>query len=306
MLCRRATGRKSGGQYGARLSGAAYIVLAAVLWGLLGPVARIALDAGLDAVTIAAVRALVAGAFFSVQARITRTPAIARKDWRAVAALGIGGVGVFYMAYMFSVREGGPALAAILLYTAPVWVAIGAWLWLGERITLRMGIAILMTLIGVLFVAIGGSSRVELGFAALAWGLLSGATYAMYYLLGRPLFTAYSTERVLAVAMFIGATILLPFTSFSSLVANVTWASGIALLSMSVVSTWLAYLIYAAGLRRIAAARAATIATIEPVVAMVVAYAIWGEALRPLGLAGAAIVLTGVVVATTGARQTAQ
>ena len=297
MFCGRSTGRQPRGHDGARLSGTAYIVAAAVLWGLLGPLARVVLDAGVDPVTIGAARALIAGCIYSVQMRVVRTTPIAREDWKSVIALGIGGVAVFYAAYLMSVREGGPALAAILLYTAPVWVAFGARVWLAERITGRMWGAIGMTITGVACVALGGSSRVTLGAVALLWGLLSGATYALYYLLGRPLFGKYSTERVLSAAMLIGAVALLPFSSPQTLV-GLPALPILSLVAMAISSTWLAYLIYAAGLRRVPASRAATIATVEPVVAMTVAYLAWGEALRPLALVGAAIVIAGVVVAS--------
>ena len=55
--------------------------------------------------------------------------------------------------------------------------------------------------------------------------------------------------------------------------------------------TYLAYLVYGLGLRRLPATRASTVATLEPVVAAALAYLVWGEALRPLGYAGAVLVL---------------
>jgi DME family drug/metabolite transporter len=54
--------------------------------------------------------------------------------------------------------------------------------------------------------------------------------------------------------------------------------------------------LYEAGLRRVEATRAVTVATLEPVIAAGLAYAVWGEALRPLGYAGAALVLAGVLL----------
>jgi DME family drug/metabolite transporter len=74
-----------------------------------------------------------------------------------------------------------------------------------------------------------------------------------------------------------------------------TWAT---LLFIAVVPTYLAYLVYGEGLRRVEATRAATVATLEPVVAASLAVAVWGEALRPLGYAGGGLVLAGVLVGT--------
>jgi drug/metabolite transporter (DMT)-like permease len=60
--------------------------------------------------------------------------------------------------------------------------------------------------------------------------------------------------------------------------------------------TWLAYLAYCAGLKRLAASRAAIVANLEPVAAAVLAYWWWNEILPPVGLAGSALVLSGVFV----------
>jgi drug/metabolite transporter, DME family len=67
-----------------------------------------------------------------------------------------------------------------------------------------------------------------------------------------------------------------------------------------VVPTYAAYLLYGAGLIRIAATRAATIAAVEPVVAAAVAFAIWGEQLGTWGYAGSVLVLSAVVLIATG------
>ena len=71
------------------------------------------------------------------------------------------------------------------------------------------------------------------------------------------------------------------------------------LLFLAVVPTYGAYLLYSFGLARIEATRAATVATLEPVAAAALAYVVWGEALRGIGYAGAALVLAGVLVVAT-------
>ena len=64
---------------------------------------------------------------------------------------------------------------------------------------------------------------------------------------------------------------------------------------LSAICTFGAYLAYANGVQRLAPSRAATVATLEPVVALGVAFVVWGDQLRPLGLLGAAMVLAGVI-----------
>jgi DME family drug/metabolite transporter len=84
---------------------------------------------------------------------------------------------------------------------------------------------------------------------------------------------------------------LAPFVSFGP----VSPRAALAMAGLSVVCTFGGYLAYAHGLRRLSPSRAATIATLEPVVAMATAYAVWGESLPPVALLGAVAVVAGIV-----------
>jgi DME family drug/metabolite transporter len=186
----------------------------------------------------------------------------------------------------------------VLLYTAPAWVALLARIALGERLTARRLLAVALTLAGVALVATAGGGPLRVGGAAVAWGLLSGASYALYYLFGRRYFARHPAPVVFAVALPVGALGLLPFVR----VHEKTLAAWAAILFVAVVPTYLAYLAYAAGLRRVEATRAATAATVEPVVAAVAAFVAFGERLAPLAYLGGAVVLAGVLLtATAGA-----
>jgi DME family drug/metabolite transporter len=281
--------------------GYACIVLAAVLWSTLGPAARVALAAAVDPLELGFWRALLGGALFASHASARHRVRIAARDLPALAAFALFAVALFYVAYFRAVGAGGAALASILLYTAPAWVALGAALWLGERITRRKLAALALTVGGVALVALAGSGGdagvVRPSAPALGWGLVAGLAYASYYLFGKRYFTRYPPPTVFAYALPTAALALWPVVRFAPKGA-LAWAT---IAFIAVVPTYLAYLVYGIGLRRVDATRAATIATLEPVVAAGLAYAFWGEALGALGYAGAALVLAGVLAATAGA-----
>ena len=295
-------GARQAGRTPASLSwamGYGFIALAALLWGTLGPAARFALGAGVEPLELSFWRALLGGALFAAHAVTRRRARIARADLPAVLAFALLGVALFYLSYFRAVRSGGAALAAILLYTAPAWVALASALWLGERMTARTLAALALTLGGVALVATGsgtgGDAALRMGPAALTWGLVAGLAYAAYYLFGKRYFTRYETPTVLGVALPVGALALLPAVHFAPKDAT-TWAS---IAFIAVVPTYLAYFVYGLGLRRVAATRAATVATLEPLVAAGLAYALWGEALGMRGYAGGLLVLIGVLTIAT-------
>lgn len=276
-------------------AGYLFIALAAVLWGSLGVVSRLILERGVEPLELSFWRAMLAGGLFAAHATWRGKVRVERGDYPVLAAFAVVGVSVFYLSYLFAVRAGGAALAALLLYTAPAWVAVASALWLREPMTRAKMIALALTLVGVACVALGArdaAAGVRIGAAAIGWGLLSGVAYASYYLFGKRYFVRYEAPTLFMYVLPLGALVLLPGIQFTPKSAA-TWGW---ILFVGFVPTYLALQLYEAGLKRVEATRAVTIATLEPVVASALAYLVWGEAWGRLGLAGAVLVLTGVLV----------
>lgn len=275
------------------------VLLAAVLWGLLGPVSRVAYAAGVEPQEVAFWRAVLGGALFGVHALALRRLRIARRDLPVVAVFGLCGVALLFASYQLAIRAGGAALAAVLLYTAPAWVALLTWLLRLERMDRVKLTALGLALVGVALVSLGHGGGVHLSAAALFWGLLSGFAYALYYLFGKRYFPRYPSPTLFFPAFLVGALGLLPAVHFHPK-PPAAWA---AVIFLGVFSTYGAYFVYSLGLARLEATRAATVATLEPVVAGAVAFAWWGELLSPSGYLGAGLILAGVVLVAWQDRQ---
>jgi DME family drug/metabolite transporter len=280
-----------------RTIGYGFILIAAVCWGLLGPVARWALAAGVTPLEIAFWRAVIGGVCFMGHATWLRTrrgaAPMQRQHLPLMLLFGLIGVSLFYSAYQFAVEAGGAALASVLLYTAPAWVAIIGVTALGERLTAFKTTAVALTLLGVGGIAFSGANSVQLTWGALGWGLASSLSYALYYPFGKRYFDDYAPATVFAYALPVGALGLWPLVTLSDKSAG-AWG---ALAFIGLISTYGAYLAYGAGLRRLEASRASIVATLEPVVAAVVAHGWWGERFGLWGYVGAALVLTAAFLA---------
>jgi DME family drug/metabolite transporter len=282
------------------MMGYVYIVLAAVLWGLIGPASRFALRDAVDPLEIAFWRAAIAAVLFGAHAAALRRVTVERRDAPAVLAFGLVGIALFFASYMQAVRLGGASLAAVLLYTAPVWVALLAWMAGWETLGARKMLALAVTLVGVGGLAGAAGGEVRVGAGAILWGLVSGWAYATHYVFGKRYFPRYPTPTLFLYALPVGAAGLLPFFRFQPDKSATTWA---VLVFLAVVPTYGSYLLYSAGLRRVEATRAATVATTEPVVAAAAAYLVWDERLSVAGYLFAAVVLAGVLLMVTGERR---
>ncbi len=269
--------------------GYVYMLLAAASWALIGPVSKVALAQGLTPVEVAFWRALLGGAFFIAHALALRQKLPRGRGLAGALLFGVFGVALFYLSYQLAVQAGGAALASVLLYTAPAWVALGSRAFLGQPLRAAQLALVLLTLLGVWLLAASGRG-LHASFAGIGWGLVSGLAYSVYYIYGKLQFRRYAPTAIFALALPVGALALLPWVPFAGKSAAV-WR---ALLLLSALSTYLAYWFYSLGLRRLPATQASLVATLEPVLASLLAFVWWGERFSMAGYAGAALIVLAV------------
>jgi DME family drug/metabolite transporter len=282
--------------------GYAYVLCAAIMWGLIGPLSKLSFAAGMDTVEVAFWRTSLAWLFFAAQAVKNRETRIAARDLPAVAGFGVAGIAGLFGTYVVAVAAGGAALASVLLYTAPAWVALMSRLFLKEPMGGFKVAAVAATILGVAGVSLGpgDAGGPVIGLRAVTFGLLSGITYALYYIFGKYYLGRYKTPTLFLYALPVGSLTLLPFVHFT----RPTLAGALPCLVLAVVSTYASYSIYYAGLKRLEATRASVVATMEPVMAALLAYFMFGECFSPLGYAGSALIIGSVLLTIwDGARE---
>lgn len=276
------------------LRGYILVIVAGLMWGLIGPVAKIAFLYGMGPMEVAFWRTAMGWAFFAVHALAARETRADRRDAPAFLAFGLLAIGGLYAFYVNAVQLGGAALSAVLLYTAPAWVAVLSRVLLQEPMTRIKLAAVAMTIAGVLGVSwTPDLASHPISTPALVLGLLSGLSYALFYVFGKRWLNHYPTTTCFLYGMPVAALAMLPLFSFAP---ALPWQAYAACAALAAISTYGAYSVYYAGLRHLEATRAAMAATVEPVAAAALAYAWYGETFTPLGYIGAALVLCAVFV----------
>jgi len=278
------------------LQGYLFIVAAAVLWGVLGPFSRYAFSHGIAPLEVAFWRATLAWGLFAVHAVVIRETCVERRDIGHLIVFGVLGVAVFFGSYQVAVERGGAALASVLLYTGPAWVTVLARLLFREKLSLIKLLALGMTLSGVVAAAFGGGNNglgaENLNLLAIGAGLASGFCYSLYYIYGKHFSGRYSSPNLFLYLLPVGALALYPLVDFSHKTIDV-W---IVLIVLAFFSTYGAYFFYYLGLRRLEASRASITATLEPVVAAVVAFFWWNERFGVIGYLGSVLIIAAVIL----------
>jgi drug/metabolite transporter (DMT)-like permease len=279
--------------------GASCVVGAAAAWAFIGVFTRELGARGVEASDVATWRALLGGACFVLHRLVVGGDRPTRRDAGPLTLFAIVGVTVFFAALPLAVEAGGITIAYVLLYTAPAWVALGAVILLGERLgPWEIGL-VGATVAGAALVALSGGANVIISAASIGWGLAAGWSYASYYLLGRRLFDRLGAVTTYAICLPTGGAILALLVRPSVPPARSwPWLVGLAILS-----TWLPYVLLAAGLARLPSSRAVVIATIEPVLAALLGAALYDERLGSVGWIGAAIVFSSAAASARSSSQ---
>jgi DME family drug/metabolite transporter len=295
----------------ARLVGFLTVGTAASIWGTLGFFAKILYAEGLSFEALVAVRALlgwVAMLLFVLLTKGTGSLRVQGRDFLFLVPLGLVGIGAFYLLYFFTVRESTVGTAAILLYSSPAFVVLLAWIFLKETLGVLRVLALALTFGGI-FLVVGGydPAALEVSPLVLATGLLSGLTYGLYSIFGKPVAGRLDPSVILSYALGFGAVLLVLFAlpTLDTLV-GLSSSSYALLFVLAVVHTALAFGLYTAGLKRLDAGQAAIVATVEPVVAGAVGVILLGEALTAPKVLGALLVLAGATLAQARLEETSR
>jgi drug/metabolite transporter, DME family len=207
-------------------------------------------------------------------------------------------VAATFSIYAYAIRMVGMGVAAVLQYTAPAWVALFSVCVWRESLGRERVAALALALVGTTLVGRAYDlDAARLNLPGVVAALASGVTYAAYVLFIKSATQrGYGARTVLVYALATGTLFLLPLQTTRSL-AVIQSAPGLVpwLLALGLV-TMLAGLAFNAGLKRVSASSASIVATIEPVAAMFLGWAVLAERLEWPQMIGAGCVLGAVAV----------
>jgi drug/metabolite transporter (DMT)-like permease len=293
--------------------GYALTLAAAGFFAVNGTVSTLALQAGIPATRLTALRCTGAAiALLLVLAVVA--PGRLRITWREVpflAVFGVVGVALTQFLYYVAIGRMPVGIALVFEMTAPVFIALYVWLVRKEKVRSRLWLALLLSLSGLVLVAQvwqDGGSLDPLGVAA---ALVAALCLATYYLMGErgavtgdPV-TLTCWSFVAAAVFWAGAA---PWWEFDAgvLAERVPVSVGDVQLPLWALVAWIVVLgavvpfgLSIAGLGHLAPTSAGLVATIEPVFASIVAWLWVEQVLTGWQVAGGAVVLTGILLAQT-------
>ncbi|WP_027107939.1 DMT family transporter [Lacticigenium naphthae] len=194
------------------------------------------------------------------------------------------------------------AAATLSYYTAPIWVALLAPVFLKESVSKYNRIATALALFGVFLLSNGniqwgGFSEDTLG---IGYGLLAALFYTMVMLANKFLKDIDNTSRTVS-QLGLSAIVLLPFVLGSGNewfvnLSGLTMVEVLLLVSVGVIHTGVAYALYFSALKELKAQTVAVLSYIDPLAAVGLAFLVLGEHLSLLQMFGGACILASTMI----------
>lgn len=279
MLSRETTGRLQ-------------VVASAVGYGFIGVFAKRAYEAGLEPGELLTLRFGIAAAILWGYALVVRrgVPRVSARMLAVFGLLGLFGYALFTTLYFHALTGLSASLTALLLYTFPVIVTLGARALFGERIGPKRAIALPVVTVGLVLLLWGEMHVTNWVYVAL--GLGSAVFYSGYILSSSRMIRAVDglvagVFITTAAALSLAVVAVPPAAKLASL-GTEAW---ISVLGLAILSTVGPVILFLKGLEKLTSAEVSILSLVEPITAVVFAALLLGERLAPVQIAGGVIIL---------------
>jgi drug/metabolite transporter (DMT)-like permease len=279
------------------------VVAAIVMWGS-SFVATKSVLAELRPIDIVLGRATLGAATLALLLALRRRSlSVPKSAWTVLALLGFVGVFFHQMIQAHGLIFTSAMSTGWLIGVIPIWSALLAALFLGERFSFGKLIGLAVGFAGALLVITRGEISTRTLTLPSARGdlliLVSTLNWAIYTVIGHGTLRRLGPTRLALGAMLAGALIAAPlfaaaagWRQYAALSAG-GWA---ALLFLGIGCSGLGYFFWSAALERIEAARVAAFLYAEPLVTLAAAAVLLGEPITPTVVIGGLLVLVGVAL----------
>lgn len=277
------------------------LVLLAAIWGASFLFMRIAVPE-FGPIALIEIRVIIAGLFllpFWLIRDAKKSHTIVRQKWLELSVIGIINSAMPFVLFAYSTLYITGGFSSILNATAPIWGALVAWIWLGQRLTINSSIGLGLGVVGV---GILVSQTLSLTLDDATLGAAAAILAAMLYGLA----ANYTSEKLngvsaLSIATFsqlAAAIVLLPAAILTFPSSSISLASWLSVIALGILCTGLAYTMYFRLLAKIGSSKAITVTFLIPIFGSLWGALVIDEVITLQMVIGTLVILCGTALVT--------
>jgi drug/metabolite transporter (DMT)-like permease len=250
------------------------------------------------------VRVALAALALTLIALLRGAPRPSGRDLAALVALGVIGNGLYQVLFVEGIARTRASDAALVISAGPAFIALLGWARGIERVSRRAWLGVGLSIVGVALVVFGGTAAAPGESTLLGNGLVVAGSlcWAIFTVLLKPYTHRVDGVHLSAATMVGGALVLLAVASPSVIAADwsaVRFAAWGAILYSGLAGLVIAYLFWYRGIRVLGPTRTAMYVNLQPVFALLIAWAALSERPGLWQICGAVGVMVGVLLART-------
>ena len=280
------------------MKGMMLVILGASLWGVMGIFVRGLSASGYSSYDIAFLRCLLAGIGFFLFKAITQ-PRVLKINLKGLCICFLYGILAYamgFVCYGIAVERIPVAVATVLMFMSPVWVAVLGVLVFKEKLEKQTVLVILICILGAAMVAdVFGSAGGSMDIIGILAGIVNGFGVALQIMIPRYFVKKYERDTMLVYG-FLGATVGLAFlTDFKTIGTSLQGAEAVSVivsvLCLGLLCTMVVNVSVVKATAYINTTTCSILSSLEVVVGAVVGILIFHESMSVFQVIGAVIVV---------------